>query len=317
MPLTPIYAADKLEPAYHLRYAWTGWPTAGTRFPAEPNANFFGALETAWQSDQLNCIATNWNADKIQFTFSTMPTVSPTFFVARVKGRLQHALRIAGTPVKFSRKVAFRAIGDNHSTEIERYLSQQVTKEGFADERFAERLRQFTKMGDRRRFADPIASNSGRYWYNLHIVLVTAGRGKITSLEQLRELDRAIDGTASKHGYDVVMRSWLLDHVHLGLRGNINDSPEEIALALLNNTAYAVGQNAIWQRGYDAGTFSEYDTNAAELKLSFLPASRQGTCALGDCCLANQKNARSCRASRRGDVLDAESPDFADRGVHV
>ena len=58
------------------------------------------------------------------------------------------------------------------------------------------------------------------------------------------------------------MRSWLLDHLHLGLRGNIEESPAEIALVLLNNTAYAVGQNAIWQRGYYAGTFSEYDVNA-------------------------------------------------------
>ena len=33
-------------------------------------------------------------------TFSVRPDVAPTFFTARVKGRLQHALRAAGTPVK-------------------------------------------------------------------------------------------------------------------------------------------------------------------------------------------------------------------------
>lgn len=262
MRLTRIYAADQLKPAYQLRYTWTGWPSKGTRFPTEPDLDFFQPLDTAWQSDQLKRISTNWNDERIRFTFSTTPAISPTHFVARVKGRLQHAFRTAGTPVKFSRKVAFRGIGDNHSTEIERYLSQQVTKERFFDDRFAALLREFTQVGDRRRFAEPIASNSGRYWYNLHIVLVTAGRGNISSLEELRKLDRAVGATERKHGYDIVMRSWLLDHLHLGLRGNISESPEDVALALLNNTAYAVGQNAIWQRGYYAGTFSEYDTNA-------------------------------------------------------
>jgi REP element-mobilizing transposase RayT len=52
------------------------------------------------------------------------------------------------------------------------------------------------------------------------------------------------------------------DHVHMALRGNINESPEEIALAIMNNTAYAMGQNSIWQRGFYVGTFSEYDVRA-------------------------------------------------------
>jgi hypothetical protein len=30
----------------------------------------------------------------------------------------------------------------------------------------------------------------------------------------------------------------------------------------MNNTAYALGQNAIWQRGFYAGTFSEHDVRA-------------------------------------------------------
>jgi len=36
------------------------------------------------------------------------------------------------------------------------------------------------------------------------------------------------------------------DHLHIALRGNIAQSPAEIALALMNNTAFAMGQNAIW-----------------------------------------------------------------------
>jgi len=33
-------------------------------------------------------------------------------------------MRLAGTPVKFVRKVAFRSIGDNHISEVENYIAQ-------------------------------------------------------------------------------------------------------------------------------------------------------------------------------------------------
>ena len=57
------------------------------------------------------------------------------------------------------------------------------------------------------------------------------------------------------------------DHVHMVLRGNIAKSPEDIALAMMNNTAFAVGQNAIWQHGFYAGTFfSEYDVRASRAR---------------------------------------------------
>ena len=115
---TPIYNIQNLQPAFHLRYTWTGWPTDGTLFPKQPDELFFQELDKAWATDCLKRILTQWSADQIQLAFSTTPSVSPTLFVARAKGRLQHALRLDGTPVKFSRKVSFRSIGDNHWLSI-------------------------------------------------------------------------------------------------------------------------------------------------------------------------------------------------------
>ncbi|MEM7311875.1 MAG: transposase [Planctomycetota bacterium] len=258
----PIYTTDKINSAYCLRYVWTGWPKNGSTFPSEPSTEFFDSLDKAWQEDGLRIVSVNWRSDRIQIAFSAVPHVAPTLFVGRVKGRLQHALRKVVIPAVFSRKVAFRAIGNNHSEEIERYLSKQVDRERFVDSEFAELLEGFTHIGDVKRFRKPLTSVSGRYWYNLHIVLVTSGRGKIDSLNTLRKLDRSFEATANKHGYDLVMRSWLLDHVHVALRGNIEQSPQEIALSLMNNSAYTFGQNAVWQFGFYAGSFSEYDVNA-------------------------------------------------------
>lgn len=53
-----------------------------------------------------------------------------------MKGRLQHALRVAETPTAFSRKVAFRSIGENRREQVEAYIGGQVSKEHFVDDRF-------------------------------------------------------------------------------------------------------------------------------------------------------------------------------------
>jgi REP element-mobilizing transposase RayT len=259
---TPIYDAHDLKASFHLRYTWTGWPTEGTKFPPQPDDLFFQELDNAWATDKLKRISMRWNADEIQIAFSTIPTVPPTFFVARVKGRLQHALRLAGTPVHFSRKVAFRSIGDNHTSDVEGYIAQQVDKEQFVDPRFTAMLRRFTVIDEHVALHQPSESNSGRYWYNLHLVLVVADRARFRNEKDFAKLDRAVVATAAKHDYQLAARAWMPDHLHIALRGNIAESPAEIALACMNNSAYAVGQNAIWQPGFYAGTFSEYDVRA-------------------------------------------------------
>jgi REP element-mobilizing transposase RayT len=257
-----IYTNEHLTPAFHLRYTRTGWPTSGMQFPPLPGENFFDQLDTAWKSDNLKRIATNWQAERIQFTFSTVPAVSPTLFVARVKGRLQHALRRRGTPVNFSRKVAFRGIGENHTAEVQQYIRTQVEKEQFVDPRFSEMLKRFTIADDSGTLDEPSESNSGRYWYNLHVVLVVASRSRIRAEDDFLRLDRMVKTTAEKHRYGLAARAWMPDHLHVALRGNIEESPGEIAISLMNNTAFAMGQNAIWQRGFYVGTFSEYDVRA-------------------------------------------------------
>lgn len=203
-----------------------------------------------------------WNANEIQLAFSTIPIVAPTLFVARVKGRLQHALRLAGAPVKFSRKVAFRSVGENHTSEVENYIAKKVDKEQFVDPRFAAMLKRFTVVDESVALKQPSESNSGRYWYNLHVVLVVSDRARFRNEADFAKLDRTLVATATKHQYQLAVRAWMPDHLHVALRGNIAESPAEIALAFMNNTAFVMGQNAIWQHGFYVGTFSEYDVRA-------------------------------------------------------
>ena len=78
----------------------------------------------------------------------------------------------------------------------------------------------------------------------------------------LQPIDQWCSGIARKKGYAISTRSVMPDQLHLALRANIEQSPEKIALAMMNNLAYAFGQNPIWQSSYYAGTFGEYDMDA-------------------------------------------------------
>ena len=163
MSLQPIYTPEKVSsPAYHLRYTWSGWPSSST-FPNIPSERFFQELDTLWESDGIRRLQTNWSAKRIQFTFSVKAQVSPVFFTSRVKGRLQHALRQSQQATKFSRKVAFRTIGDNRTSQVEGYIKRQVEKEAFVDPRFAEFLQQFTVTEPSVSLNKPTETNSNSF----------------------------------------------------------------------------------------------------------------------------------------------------------
>jgi REP element-mobilizing transposase RayT len=252
---TPLNVAD---PAYHLRYTWTGWPSVGI-FPQLPAMQ---ELMQQWEADGLRLLETRFQPQMIQFTFSVKPQVSPVFFAARVKGRLQHAYRVGGQATKFSRKVAVRTIGRNHRADVEAYIEKQVAKEPLADARFKMFLEQFTLRFSEVDLSIPSETNSGRYWYDLHIVLVSEERERHCDAAHLTTLRDHSQRIAEKKGHRISALSAMPDHLHLVLRGNLEDSPETIALSFMNNLAYMFGQVPVWRFGYYVGTCGEYDMNA-------------------------------------------------------
>ena len=65
MTLQPIYTAENLnEPAFHLRYTWSGWPTSGS-FPSRLNESSLAEIDSAWGSDGMRRLETNWLPDLI------------------------------------------------------------------------------------------------------------------------------------------------------------------------------------------------------------------------------------------------------------
>ncbi len=108
----------------------------------------------------------------------------------------------------------------------------------------------------------PSESLHGRYWYNLHVVLVAAKRDRITDRKNLATIRDGCFRIAAKKGHAIARLALVPDHLHLALRGNIEQSPQEIALGFQNNVAYLLGQVRIWDDGFYTGTFSEYDFGA-------------------------------------------------------
>ena len=122
-----MYTGHNVRPAYCLRYAWTGWPSAGSAFP-ESVTSLMREVASGWEADGLRLLEARCDGEKIQALFSATPHISPVSLASRVKGRLDHALRRAGPSVGFSRKLAVRTVGNNRTSQVEAYIRRQVSK---------------------------------------------------------------------------------------------------------------------------------------------------------------------------------------------
>ena len=268
MTPTPFYTSNHVQPAYQLRYTWTGWPKRNSRFPDKPPPSFFETIAKLWDSDGLRLLDVQWSPNKIALLVSTKPMVFPTFLAKRLKGRLQHGLRQAETPTSFSRKFSVTSVGHTRRTEVESYVKRQVDTSNYASTQFKTRLKAFTSALPSADLSKPSSTRSGRYWYNIHLVLVVDGRVRIGDSNWLQNLYRATLCIAEAKDDRISTLSVMPDHLHLTLRGNIDRSPQDIALSYMNNLGYMLRIKALWQPSYYVGTFGEYDMNALSCRTS-------------------------------------------------
>ncbi len=107
-----------------------------------------------------------------------------------------------------------------------------------------------------------ISSAHGRYWYNLHLVLVNAERWMEIRPSVLQSMSSMIVRVSMKYTHRLSRVGMLADHIHLTLGCQVTESPEEVALRFLNNLAFSVGMSPCFKFGYFAGTIGEYDRSA-------------------------------------------------------
>jgi REP element-mobilizing transposase RayT len=259
--MNPYYTPHNVKAAYVLRYDWTGWPSSPP-LPAEPDDDFFRRLSSEWETDGIRLLERQWSQSDTKILASVTPRVSPVVFTGRIKGRLQYHLRKADTPVKFSRKVSFRTLGENDQKTVEKYIARQVDNEDFADPEFADYLRRFTVLNEHADLSVPFWTNSGRYWYLLHLVLVMRNRMRIVDEDWLTTLRDGCFRIARARGHELDITSVMPDHLHLALRGHIEQSPETIALCYMNNLSHFLDRDALFQPSYYVGSFGAYSLGA-------------------------------------------------------
>jgi REP element-mobilizing transposase RayT len=263
---TPLYQPASDRGAYQLRYSWTGWPSQ-RHFDERP-IHLIEATKPHWERDGLRVLESRWTEQMVQVLFSAKPEVAPELVAARAKGRLDHALRQDGLDMPFSRKVAVRAVGDNTRRDVEAYLERQVSKARFVDPRFAAALDELIVVNPHVDLSQPTETARGRYWYNLHLVLVVDGRVTVSNLDVLRRIRDGTIRIASKKGHGISRLSVMPDHLHAALRGNVGETPLQIVFAYQNNLAFIVNQGRIWSDSFYVGTFGEYTTHVVRERAS-------------------------------------------------
>jgi len=227
MPPEPLYQSTDLRAAYQLRYGWTGWPS-NEPFPNDHIAAALPAIAPEWESDGLRVLESLLSPQQLQLTLSATPQLDPVTLAARVKGRIQHHCRQRGQAVSFSRKVGVRSLGDPTRAQVEAYIRAQVEHHDVADARFMEALKAFTVDRPEIDLSQPSETNSGRYWYNLHLVLVVGERFRIGEPATLAKIRDGALQICARKGYWLSTAAVLPDHLHLAFRGSIGQSPETI-----------------------------------------------------------------------------------------
>ncbi len=258
---TMLYSATNLGLPSSLAYSWSAWPQDGTTFSAGLPDSLRSDLAEAWNMDGMSLQSLRLTPTLVQATFRVVPEVSPVFCATRAKGRLQHAMRCAGQPCAFSRKVSVRAIGHNITPTVVRYVRDQLDHVDLADPRYVEQLSRCAFEDASVDLDTPVELKRSRYWYGLHIVLVTAERFRMGGTVFLSRLRDALGDAVRRQKSQPRSLAIMPDHVHLAVKGDPQRAPAEIGVSIQNDSAHVAGCR-LWQDSFYVGTFSVYDLNA-------------------------------------------------------
>lgn len=265
-PLAPLYTNENCSFCCPLKWGLsTFW-----RMPMADDS-WFGELVAATEPDGIRILGHRFSKPGIsQFVISTQPYVAPQHVMQRVKGRLQYLIRNR-LPKAWKGNYGIRSIGHVTRQTVEAYVASQLGHHPMADPRIQDRLRRFQIVRTEVDLSLARCTGSGRYWYNLHIVLVHRERWAEVREDVLQRIHDMILGASAAKGYWLSRAGILADHVHLALGCPIGVAPADVALGFLNNLAYAQGMRPVYQFGGYIGTFGEYTNHALRSETSLRP----------------------------------------------
>jgi hypothetical protein len=105
-------------------------------------------------------------------------------------------------------------------------------------------------------------SAHGQFIHNLQLVLENDGPWRVFDPDRLRTTSKTIERISEGRGFLLSRAGIVVDHFHLTIGCAVDDAPEEVAMAFLNELAFEFGMREVFRFGFYAGTFGNYDLNA-------------------------------------------------------
>lgn len=111
----------------------------------------------------------------------------------------------------------------------------------------------------------PCVGTYGQYLNSLQIVLENAENWHEVRETQLTRVRNMIVRACRKKEWRLSRIGLLSNHVHVLLGAGVTESPQSVALSLMNNVAYVYDMKPILKFSYYAGTFGGYDRGVVRL----------------------------------------------------
>ena len=105
----------------------------------------------------------------------------------------------------------------------------------------------------------PMVGTYGMYLNSMQIVLENTEGWHEVSDDRLNRVRRTLISAASKKSWRLSRIGLLSNHIHILLGAGATESPQTVALSLMNNIAYVYEMKPILKYSYYAGTFGSYD----------------------------------------------------------
>jgi len=256
--MQPIYTASNTTSAYQLN--WSLSLFGKTALP--PLTDCLDQLKTDTERDGVRILEARIKPPNVgQFLVSTRPGLTPWEIARSVKGRWQYAIRSQDAGA-FRRNYHIESVGEVTCSVLDKYVAVQPERHSMVDPRVQERLLSLQFYDPEIDLRSARMSAHASFIYDLQVVVENA--------ECLQNVEASVLSSSREMIIRAALKKqWLLsrigivsNHIHILLGARLTDSPASIALALMNNLAYAQGMNCVLRFSYYVGTFGPYDRNA-------------------------------------------------------
>ena len=256
--MEPIYTPQNTRAAYQLNWSLSLFGKGELPAPRLWQKE----LESVTESDGVRILSCSARSENVlQFLISSQPAISPSDTVRSVKGRLQYLIRDQ-IPKAFRRNYHIQSIGEANADVIDGYVNRQTSKHPMADTEVQAMLEAAQFHDAYVDLAKLKIGNYGQYLNSIHVVVENADGWNEVHADRLQRVRDIIVGAARKKSWQLSRIGLLANHIHILLGAAVTESPESVALSLMNNIAYVYEMKHILKFSYYVGTFGGYDRSA-------------------------------------------------------